>query len=76
MKADMLLPTVRSDEERLEVQLQRKLGNRIRNLRVLRVPAGLVLQGRTATYHAKQLATHAVMECTDLPVLANDIEVQ
>jgi hypothetical protein len=76
MKADVLLPAVRNDEERLEVQLQRKLGTRIRDLRVLRLPAGIVLQGRTATYHAKQLATHAAMECADLPVLANDIEVQ
>jgi len=34
-----------------------------------------VLQGRTRTYHAKQLAQHAVMEITELPILANEIRV-
>jgi len=33
------------------------------------------LRGRAKTYYAKQLAQHAVMEATDLPVLANEIEV-
>jgi hypothetical protein len=34
-----------------------------------------VLQGRTATYHAKQLAQHAAMELGNLPIAAHDIEV-
>jgi hypothetical protein len=76
MNVNTLAPTARHDDERLQTQLQTKLGNRIRDLRVVRLPAGLVLQGRSATYHAKQLATHAAMELGDLPVLANDIEVQ
>ena len=37
---------------------------------------GIVLQGHTHTYHAKQLAQHAAMELGSLPILANDIEVQ
>ena len=61
--------------DRLETMLQRRLGNRIRELRVLQLPSGIILQGRSATYHAKQLATHAAMELSDLPVLANEIEV-
>jgi hypothetical protein len=62
-------------EEHLESLLQCRLGNRVRDLRVQLYPAGLVIQGRAATYHAKQLAQHAAMELTDVPILANDIEV-
>lgn len=62
-------------EEHLESLVQRRLGGRIRDLRVFVRPNGVILQGRTATYHAKQLAQHAAMELADLPILANDIEV-
>ena len=64
-----------NQEERLEVLMSRRLGNRIRDLRVRIHPGGMVLQGRTATYHAKQLAQHAAMELAELPILANDIQV-
>ncbi len=36
---------------------------------------GLVLEGHTHTYYAKQLAQHAVMEAVDLPIHANEIVV-
>jgi len=75
MSAEVLVSLELAEEERLECLLQRRLGNRIRNLRVLVMPAGLVLQGRAPTYHAKQLAQHAVMELASTPILANDIEV-
>ena len=61
--------------EHLQAQVQRRLGNRIRDLRVIVRQDGLILQGRTATYHAKQLAQHAAMELAALPILANNIEV-
>lgn len=61
--------------EGLEFVLQRRLGGRIRDLRVIVRPGGLVLRGRTPTYHAKQLAQHAAMDLSGLPILANDIEV-
>jgi hypothetical protein len=64
-----------SQEERLEALLHRRLGNRIRDLRIRLQPEGVTLHGRTATYHAKQLAQHAAMELGNLPILANDIEV-
>jgi hypothetical protein len=67
--------TVLTDEGHLECLMQRRLGNRIRALRVLLLPTGLILQGRASTYHAKQLAQHAAMELSALPILANDIEV-
>jgi hypothetical protein len=68
----------RSDDvraESLELALQGRLGGRVKDLRVDVRAGGLVLQGRTSTYHAKQLAQHAAMELAGLPILANDIEV-
>jgi hypothetical protein len=67
---------INSQKEQLESLLQRRLGNRVRDLSVLVLPGGVILQGRTSTYHAKQLAQHAVMELSPLPLLANDIEVR
>jgi hypothetical protein len=61
--------------EHLELQVQRRLGNRVRDLRVIVRPDGIILQGRAPTYHAKQLAQHAAMEMADVRILANDIEV-
>jgi hypothetical protein len=75
MSTNALTPDVLTEEERLEGMLQRRLGNRIRDLRVVLLADGLILQGHTATYHAKQLAQHAAMELANLPIVANDIEV-
>ena len=75
MSTNVLAPSILSEEERLENMLQRRLGNRIRDLRVVVLPEGLILQGRAATYHAKQIAQHAAMELADLPIVANDIVV-
>jgi hypothetical protein len=74
--ADVLAPHGLTEEERLESLMQRRLGNRIRDLRVRLLPGGLVLHGRAATYHAKQLAQHAAMELACAPIAANDIEVR
>jgi CheY-like chemotaxis protein len=51
------------------------LGRQVRDLRVQVLPGGLILHGRAASYHAKQLAQHAAMAVTDLPLIANRIEV-
>lgn len=76
MSTDVLLPDmVLSEEERLETMLLRRLGNRVRDLRVILLADGVILRGRTATYHAKQVAQHIAMEVADLPIVANDIEV-
>jgi hypothetical protein len=75
MSTNVLSTNILSEEERLESMMLRRLGNRIRDLRVLLLPDGLILQGRTATYHAKQVAQHAAMELAELPILANDIVV-
>ena len=75
MSFNVVEDQVFSQEERLEALMQRRLGNRIRDLRIKIQPEGVILHGRTATYHAKQLAQHAAMELGDMPILANDIEV-
>lgn len=62
--------------ESLEALMQRRLGGRVRDLRILVRGRGIILQGRASTYHAKQLAQHAAMELGGLPILANDIEVR
>jgi hypothetical protein len=73
---DMAQPPVIAPAERLELLMQRRLGNRVRELRVLVRHDGVILQGWAGTYHAKQLAQHAAMELGDMPILANDIEVR
>lgn len=75
MNAEMLMLPAQTEDDLLEALMQRRLGNRIRDLRILRLPEGLIIQGRAATYHVKQLATHAAMEFAGEPILANDIEV-
>ena len=63
------------DIDQLEVRLQGKLSGRVRDLHLLMQECGVVLRGFARTYHAKQLAQHAVMAETDLPIVANEIEV-
>lgn len=60
----------------LEARLQGKLRGRIRQFQVLFHECGIILRGFAQTYHAKQLAQHAVMMETDVPILANEIEVR
>ena len=60
---------------RIENKVLSRLGGRLLNFRLQVRDSGLVLQGQAPTYHVKQLAQHAVMEATDLRILANEIEV-
>ncbi len=76
MSLPVIAGPISPQEERLESLMARRLGNRVRDLRVLIRPEGMILQGRAATYHAKQLAQHAAMELADVPILANRIEVR
>ena len=62
--------------DELELHVQECLGNRVRDLRFIRLPDGLVIRGSSYTYYAKQLAQHAIMRATTLPLLANEIVVQ
>ena len=60
---------------KLETRLQRRLGGHVRHLQLSLSGDGLVLRGFARTYHAKQLAQHAVMSETSLAIMANEIEV-
>jgi hypothetical protein len=59
----------------LEAQIQCRLGGRLRDFLLVVTDEGVILRGHANTYHGKQLAQHAVMEATLLPILANEIEV-
>ena len=59
----------------LETRIRVRLGGQIRDIRVVCQEDGLVLHGRSRTYYAKQLAQHVVMEITNIPISANEIEV-
>jgi hypothetical protein len=61
--------------DQLEVRLQAKLSGRIRDLQLSLRGCGVVLRGLARTYHAKQLAQHALMSETSLPIHANEIDV-
>jgi hypothetical protein len=61
--------------DRLEAHLQGRLTGRVRQVRLVLRGVGLILQGNAPTYYGKQLAQHAVMEATAMPILANEIEV-
>ena len=59
----------------LENRVQARLSGLIRNLRLLLYDRGFVLRGVAFSCHAKQLAQRAVITETQLPILANEIEI-
>jgi hypothetical protein len=62
--------------ERLEGQVERRASGQIRDLHIVCVDDRIILQGRSRTYHAKQLAQQAVLDFADgFLVVANQIEV-
>ena len=64
------------ETDRIEEIVLRRLQGRVSDFRLLVLASGLILRGRTFSYHAKQLVQHAVMEATIAPILANEIEVR
>ena len=61
--------------EEIEAKVATQIGGRVRDPRLFVQGKGLVLQGRCRTYHAKQLVLQAVLDVTELPILANEIWV-
>jgi hypothetical protein len=60
----------------IEGHINRVANGRIRDLHVVYSDDMIILQGRSRTYHAKQLAHQAVLDLTDgHPLLANQIVV-
>jgi hypothetical protein len=61
--------------EELEADLQKRLTGRVTGLHIIPQDRGLILRGRSLSYYSKQVAQHALMAATDLPIVANEIEV-
>jgi len=60
----------------LEGCIERRASGRIRDLHVVCSDDKIILQGRSRTYHAKQLAQEAVLDLTGgHPLLTNQIVV-
>jgi hypothetical protein len=53
----------------------RRLNGRVRSLKLKVRDNELVLRGHARTYYAKQLAQRAAMEFSQLPIIANEIDV-
>jgi hypothetical protein len=62
--------------DNLEGNVRRRLNGRVRGFRLLLQDNCLILEGFAFSYHAKQLAQHAIMQAPRLQILANDIEVE
>ena len=67
--------TEQDEIDRLERKVQCRVTGSVRNFRLLVHADGLILLGHASTYYAKQLAQHAIMAATIVPILANEIEV-
>jgi len=63
------------DLVKLEMNLQKELAGRVSGLRLQNLPTGLVLNGKSRTYYAKQMAQEILMQSTPLRIWANQIEV-
>lgn len=61
--------------DELELHVECRLRGHVRNFRVSTRDGGLVLNGRSGTYYAKQMAQQAVMDAMEWPIHANEIEV-
>ena len=59
----------------IEEKIRRQLAGSVRNLHLILSDDGLVMRGCVRSYYSKQLAQHAVMKHTKLPIRANEIEV-
>jgi hypothetical protein len=59
----------------IEQHVRSRLTGRLLDFQCVFRDGGLVLGGHAHTYYAKQLAQHAVMEASSLPIRANEIDV-
>jgi hypothetical protein len=60
---------------RVEEHVRSRLTGLLRDFQLVFHDNGLVLRGHVHTFYAKQLAQHAVMEASSLPIRANELEV-
>jgi hypothetical protein len=64
-----------SEIGRLAARTGAMLRGRVTGLQIELRGGGVVLLGTASSFYAKQLAQHAVMSGTDLPIVRNEIEV-
>jgi hypothetical protein len=64
-----------SEIDRLAAETRARLRGRVTGLRLEVRDGGVVLRGTAGSFYAKQLAQHAVMTGTDLPIVRNEIVV-
>ena len=78
MNDEISLPLSRPSAEEiteLEQHVRDRLASQLYGFRLTVGSEGLILQGRTRTYLANQLAQHALMEVAMLLIQAYEIEV-
>jgi hypothetical protein len=75
MERDPKARSVVADIDRLAVETGMTLRGRLTDLRLELHGGGIVIRGTARSFYAKQLALHAVMTGTHLPVVRNEIEV-
>ncbi len=64
-----------SEIDRLAAQTGAGLRGRLISLRIELRGSGVVLRGTARSFYVKQLAQHAIMTGTALPIVGNEIEV-
>jgi hypothetical protein len=75
IKDEAILGTPAAIVAQVEARIRGRLGGQASDVRVVMRGDGMALQGHSRTHHAKQLAQHVAMEATELPILANEIQV-
>lgn len=71
----MAEPEMSETLARIEERVRCRLTGLLHDFQLVFRDEGLVLRGHVPTYYAKQLAQHAVMKASSLPILANEMEV-
>jgi hypothetical protein len=69
-------PTAAELLEELEIHLQSELDGRVHEVSLAYRDDGIVLSGVTHTYLDRQLAQQVLENATELPIVANEIEVR
>ena len=72
---DVKTPTEDGEAEQLRQLISARFGVRVRDFMVLVRGGGFALQGRTYSFHLKQMVQETVIAATALRVVANEIAV-
>jgi hypothetical protein len=64
-----------NDVGRVEAHVRSRVWGQVKGLELLVLDRGILIRGHARTYYMKQLAQHAVLEASQLPLAANEIEV-